>query len=435
MAALFVLMGSSFLATYLFVSGAWERDIDRQLKRDFDTVGQFLSYGPAAAGILGHLYSDIMFVVTDGDNMVYHSSAMCHSSYYDEVDTVDPIRNEGLWRSSSGKEFALLTAPMTVRDHVFMATIAIEKGPMNQSLQSLASILVLALGVAMAGAALWGFWLATRALSPLGRMARKMQSITTERLSERLAVENPSDEMGKTAIVFNQTMDRLENSYKKLKNFTAEVSHELRTPLTVIRSVGELALRAESDCARYRDAIGSMLEEADRLSSLVDTMLTLARADTGQSQPCLAGVDICALARSVAELLLVLAEEKGQIISIEAPSAPIVCALDESTAKRALVNVLDNAIRYTPRGGTIRMILGRPSSGRASIDVVDEAKAIPKSEREALFERFHRTSGGEPGHGLGLAIVKWAMELNRGEVAFVDHEGPGNRCRLEFTAE
>jgi signal transduction histidine kinase len=154
----------------------------------------------------------------------------------------------------------------------------------------------------MAGAALWGFWLATRALSPLGRMAQRMRSITTERLSERLIVENPSDEMGKTAIVFNLTMDRLESSFKKLKNFTAEVSHELRTPLAVIRSVGELALRVEGDSARYRDAIGSILEEADRLACLVDTMITLARADTGQSQPTFVPVDIGELLRSVAEL-------------------------------------------------------------------------------------------------------------------------------------
>ena len=115
-----------------------------------------------------------------------------------------------------------------------------------------------------------------------------------------------------------------------------------------------------------------MLEEADRLSVLVDTMLTLARADTGQSPPALAEVDLGALVRSVVEMLQVLAEEKGQHVEIAAPSTAIIGSLDKPTARRAIVNIVDNAIRYTPEGGTIRAILRRPSSDRAFIDIVDE---------------------------------------------------------------
>jgi len=193
-------------------------------------------------------------------------------------------------------------------------------------------------------------------------------------------------------------------------------------------------MRCGGDPLRYRDSIGSILEEADRLSGLVDTMLTLARADSGQAPPSFSHIDIVGLVRSVAELLHVLAEEKGQSISIEASSAPIICSLVDSAAKRALVNLLDNAIRYTPEGGTIRVIIGKPAADKASIDIVDEAQAIPESEREAIFERFHRLQGGEPGqgHGLGLAIAKWAIELNRGRVAFIDNDGSGNRCHIEL---
>ena len=449
-AALFVTMGSSFLAVYFFVRNAWESSIDRQLNQDFETVGSFLFYRPKSIGAQGHLYSDIMFLVKDGGRILYHSSAMCNSSYFTESGERETIPTEGLWRSSSGKVFALRSAPMMVSFRDCVATIAIDLGPMNQSLSSLANILLLALGAAMAGSVLGGFGLATRSLSPLGRMAEKMRSITTEGLSERLVVENPSDEMGRVAIVFNQTMDRLEASFTRLKSFAAEVSHELRTPLTAIRSVGELALRASmggggaipecvsssAEPASTREAIGSMLEEADRLSFLVDAMLTLARSDTGQSPPEPAEADLGALVLSVVETLQVLAEEKGQRIEMTPPEPAIIGSLDETTARRALVNVVDNAIRYTPAGGSIRVILRRPFPDKAFIDIVDGAEAIPESEREALFERFHRSprNRSSQGLGLGLAIARWAIELNGGKIAFVDHEGSGNCCRIELAA-
>ena len=156
---------------------------------------------------------------------------------------------------------------------------------MRDTLWTLAVILVMgipfAVGLAIAG----GYFLAGRVLTPVGAMADKAREITAESLAERLPVDNAEDEFGRLATVFNDTLSRLQDAFDRLRRFTADASHELRTPLTAMRSVGEVALRNTLDPSAYRDVIGSMLEEVDRLTRLVESLLTLTRADLGNIQP------------------------------------------------------------------------------------------------------------------------------------------------------
>src|SRR5213075_680445 len=146
--------------------------------------------------------------------------------------------------------------------------------------------------------------------------------INAERLNDRLPVDNPNDELGRLATVFNQTLTRLESSFDQMRRFTADASHELRTPLTAMRSVGEIGLRAKREPAEYREIIGSMLEEVDRLALLVDRLLTLSRADTGQATLNVDLVDMSQLAEEVGEQLGVLAEEREQTISVRFEVVP-----------------------------------------------------------------------------------------------------------------
>src|SRR5947208_10910981 len=170
--------------------------------------------------------------------------------------------------------------------------------------------------IAVVVAGLGGYVLARRALCPINRMAERARSINAERLNDRLPVDNPDDELGRLATVFNETLTRLESSFEQMRRFTADASHELRTPLTAIRSVGEVGLRGRRDEAAYREIIGSMLEEVDRLALLVDRLLTLSRADTGQTKLSIDIVDLSELAEEIAEQLGVLAEEKNQSIQL-----------------------------------------------------------------------------------------------------------------------
>ena len=162
--------------------------------------------------------------------------------------------------------------------------VARSEAPLMQDLRSLTLVLLLGLPVGVLAAVVGGYSLARRALAPLDRMTERARTINAERLQDRLPVDNPQDELGRLATVFNDTLGRLESSFEQMRRFTSDASHELRTPLTAIRSVGEVGLRGRREEGAYREIIGSMLEEADRLALLVDRLLTLVSCRCGQGE-------------------------------------------------------------------------------------------------------------------------------------------------------
>ena len=307
--------------------------------------------------------------------------------------------------------------------------VARSEAAMRQELRELAIIFVFGLPIAVVIAGLGGYTLARRALAPIEQMTARARSITAERLSDRLPVSNPDDEMGRLATVFNETLGRLQQSFDQMGRFTADVSHELRTPLTAIRSVGEVGLRGHRDEAAYRGIIGSMLEEVDRLASLVDRLLALSRAETHQATLSLDEVELARLAEDVVGHLAVLAEEKRQTITIEAGPAPRVRA-DRLVLRQALINLVDNAIKFTPAGGEIRIRLSdAPLETR--VDVVDSGPGVPPEARERIFDRFYRSDGLDAGgSGLGLSLARGAVEALGGHVTLEDTGARGSTFRI-----
>ena len=290
------------------------------------------------------------------------------------------------------------------------------------SVGQLRLILAFGLPLAVAAAGLGGYVLATRALRPVERMTEQARTITAERLGDRLPVENPDDEMGRLAVVFNGTLSRLQDSFDQMRRFTADVSHQLRTPLTAIRSVGEVGLRSHRDEASYRAVIGSMLEEADRLATLVDRLLTLSRAETGQSTLHIEPIDMRGLADDVASHLGVLAEEQQQALEIEGVR-PAIALGDRLVIRQALINLVDNAIKFSGISGKVRIRVGE-ERGRVVADVSDSGPGIPIAARERIFDRFYRASSAAGGTGLGLAVARGAVEANGGELT-LESTGPG----------
>ena len=304
---------------------------------------------------------------------------------------------------------------------------------MREQIRTVALILLLGLPVAVATAGLGGYMLARRALAPIERMTERAETITAERLSDRLPVSNPDDEMGRLATVFNATLGRLEASFEQMRRFTADVSHELRTPLTAIRSVGEVGLRGRRDEAGYRTIIGSMLEEVDRLAGLVDRLLTLSRAETGVAARSIEPIALKALAESVVADLAVLAEEKSQQVVIEAHGSPRGVG-DRLMVRQALINLVDNAIKFAPAGTAIVIRVGE-SAADATIDVIDRGPGIAAAAREHIFDRFFRASSAPAdvvGTGLGLSIAKSAVETSGGTLTLdqTDQHGSTFRIRL-----
>jgi heavy metal sensor kinase len=325
----------------------------------------------------------------------------------------------------------VLSRRIRIVDVPVIVQVARSEAGMQQELRDLLLVLLFGLPLAVALAGLGGYTLARRALAPVERMTERARSITAERLSDRLPVAHPDDEMGRLATVFNETLSRLEASFGQMRQFTADVSHELRTPLTAIRSVGEVGLREHRDDAEYRSIIGSMLEEADRLASLVDRLLTLSRTEMGESKAVDDEVDLRALAEEVGSHLGVLAEEKKQSIAVEALDTPRVRA-DRLGVRQAVINLVDNAIKFSPVGGRIVIRVAETPRGTV-LDVIDSGPGIDAESRPRIFDRFYRAataSGAASGTGLGLSIARSAVEASAGRLTLESTDAAGSTFRI-----
>jgi heavy metal sensor kinase len=412
---------------YVFVSRNASQTLNQRLRGDFQWASAMVEQTPEG-GITW--YEDIneeesfwLQVWSPEGQLLYQNSEAIRSS-------LEGSRELAL---GGGEPIAVLDHPvapvrvLTQRGTIGVTPVIIQVGrselAMQEGLAQIALILALGLPLAVAVAGLGGYTLARRALLPIERMTERAQTITAENLHDRLPVENPDDEMGRLATVFNETLGRLEASFEQMRRFTSDVSHQLRTPLTSIRSVGEVGLRDRRDEAAYRGIIGSMLEEADRLASLVDRLLTLSRAETRQARLTAEDLDVGELASEVAGHLEVLAEEQSQAISVERSGTPHAFA-DRFVVRQALINLVDNAIKFTPAGGSIRIRVAE-AVDHVVIDVIDSGPGVDAAARDHIFDRFYRAAdSGTPGAGLGLSIAKGAVEAAGGRLTLAA-SGPG----------
>lgn len=305
---------------------------------------------------------------------------------------------------------------------------------MRHALDEIVNVSMLGFPLAVALAAIGGYLIATRSLRPLDAMARQARRIRSESLSERLPNPNPSDELGRLATVFNETLTRLEASFAELQRFTADASHELRSPLTALRAVGEVALRDGNDLATLRETIGSMLEEAQRLTDLVDALLTLARMDATKAGARREEVNIARLLDEVRDQFEVLANEKHQTITVTCP-ADLTLQADRTLLHLALVNLIHNAIQHAPADSQISITATR-GAGKIDISVKDYGAGIPREYHEKIFERFFRIdkarSRAHGGAGLGLAIAKQAVERDGARIILEDNAPHGSVFRIQF---
>jgi len=302
--------------------------------------------------------------------------------------------------------------------------LAYSTEPLKQRLFEFLGLLLLAMPLALVAAGFAGYRVAGKAINPLEQMARQTEQITAQRLNERIPVVNPDDEFGHMARVLNGLLARLSESFEKLQHFTSDVSHELRTPLAAIRSVGEVGLQEDHSTEKYRDIIGSMLEEVARLTAMIDTLLTIAHADSGEVHLQRTVFKLSDLVQESIAVVGVLAEDKRQTIVVDGQSQPSISA-DRNFLRMAVINLLDNAVKYSPPGSAIRLHL---SDGDAASDLAqfvelaieDEGPGIPEDKAARVFDRFYRIDEWRTrdagGAGLGLAIAKWAVETHGGTI-------------------
>lgn len=336
-------------------------------------------------------------------------------------------------RLPDGTRVRLVSRVHTLDGHLLLIRLAHSEEPLFSRLRELfaASLVVLPLALGIAGLA--GYGLARRALSPIEEMARRAQEITPDRLDARLPNESSEDELGQLARVFNNTLARLEKAFEQLRRFTSDASHELRTPLAMIRSVGEVGLQKDGTRKEYRDIVGSMLEEVNRLTSLIDNLLTISRADSGHIQLHPTVVPVMALAREAAGLFEILMEEKSQRLIVAGDEHAQVKA-DCLFIRQALVNIFHNAVKYSPVGEAI-LVNVRNGDGRVVVEIQDNGPGIPAEDQPRIFDRFYRVDKARwresGGAGLGLSIAKWAVEAHGGTITL--HSEPDKGCLFRVT--
>ncbi len=334
---------------------------------------------------------------------------------------------------SRGVPFRILSARSDLNGRPVVVQVARSEAPLRQDRWDLALVLLLGLPLAACVAGIGGYWLARWALAPVDRMTARARAISAARLQDRLPVENPADELGRLATVVNDMLGRLEAAFGQMQRFTSDVSHELRTPLMAMRTVGEVSLRGPRDASTYRDTVGSMLEEVDRLSCLVDRLLALSRAEQAAGQPTLEPVDLAGVATEVRTQLDVLAEEKGQTIAVTG-SVPAVAMADPVLLRQALTNLVDNAIRHSPDGARVQVHVWVDGS-RCGLDIEDNGPGIAPERRARIFDRFYRgaeAAGG--GAGLGLGIARWAVDAMGGRLTLVGSPHAGSLFRIDLPA-
>jgi heavy metal sensor kinase len=395
------------VGVFVFVRTSLYRTLDQQIREDLATIEKVYREETGDLGELA-LRTGMQFEVTEGLTVIHRTAG---------------------WPPAGAVPFR--RAALDDSTHRIIA--ARDERSVRQTLWTLAVIMATAIPCAVGVAIVGGYLLAGRVLAPVGAMADTARRITAESLDARLPVANSADEFGRLAGVFNETLSRLDAAFEQLRRFTADASHELRTPLTAIRSVGEVALQRSLPTEGYREVIGSMLEEVDRLARLVENLLLLTRAEAGRIPLSRAIVDLRELVASVSDGLRVLAEEKNQELIVEL-SGPVAVHCDATVLRQGITNLLHNAIKYTPPKGVIRVAATSNASGDAVIEVQDSGPGIPAVDQQRVFERFYRVdqarSRDTGGTGLGLAIARWTVEASGGRIELESMAGQGALFRV-----
>jgi heavy metal sensor kinase len=442
LAGLLLIYGASASALMFFHLRA---QLDRLAIEELETVEGFLTFDSSGKLSLRNDYHDhpypaqeqerLMEVWSQDGTLLYRNEVLGDRDMgaAPEPDEGAASYSQRSIRLRDGTSVRLTSKRHTIEGHPTLIRLGFSEASLWQSFWQTVLGLLAGLPLALGAAGLAGHFLARRALSPIERMARRAHEINAERLDARLNVENSDDEMGRLAQAFNETLARLERSFEQLRRFTSDAAHELRTPLTAIRSVGEVGLQSQGATEHYREVIGSMLEESGRLSRLVDSLLTIARADAGQIRLKKEPVAVLPFVREVTSLLDVLAEEKHQRLSIDSAVSAEVQA-DQPILRQVLINLLDNAIKHSPGGGRISIRVRTGDNGSVAVEVEDSGPGIPVEHRERVFDRFYRIddsrSREQGGAGLGLAIAKWGADVHGGRLELDCHEGRGCIFRL-----
>jgi heavy metal sensor kinase len=272
-----------------------------------------------------------------------------------------------------------------------------------------------------------GWFMARRAVSGVEAITQTAQKISAGTLEQRVPVKAAGDEIDQLAMTFNQMLDRIGVLIKEIKEMSDNIAHDLRSPITRIRGMAEVTLTTAKGLSEYETMASSAIEECDRLLDMINTMLMISKTEAGVDQPAREEIDLCAIIKDACELFEPTAEDQGLALRVEAQQGCAVLG-DTRMIQRMLANLLDNAIKYTPAGGTVSVTVGENGTGDAVVSIKDTGIGISAEDLPRIFDRFYRCdqSRSQGGVGLGLSLARAIAKAHGGEIAVESVPGAGS---------
>ena len=372
------------------------------------------------------------FRVGTGGRWLYGSPGS--DGWGDTVPQAGPLSNEDAGRTITvdGHPVRILAAELATRDAMWVVEAGIPVTEFYETLNELAWLIAIGSPVALLLAAAGGYWMSRRALEPVDAITTAARSIGAHNLSKRLPLRGVDDELDRLSQTLNETFARLEDAFRRTTQFTADASHELRTPVAIVRTAAEVARQRPRSEAEYTDTLDRIVGETERMSRLIDDLLLLAREDAGATASMAEAMDLAEVVRDACEEGRILAGAAGLSFVADVPaSCPIVG--DPQGLRRLVVILLDNAAKYTPRGGTVTVRMSVETS-TVTIEVRDTGVGIRGSDVRHIFERFYRVNADRSrktgGAGLGLSIAQAIAARHRGTIAVDSPTRAGSVFRI-----
>lgn len=378
---------------------------------------------------------DYLEVYVETGDLIYRSAFLqAHQSALLPPDQVKrPIMRS---RKIDGRPFRFVFRKLSeINRHIYTVEMGVPADDVVETLQQFRFYLLMFAPLLLLVAAGVGYWLSRRALSPVDSLVRTAREVSGTNLSNRLQKLETGDELQRLSDTLNEMLDRIENAFLRITQFTADASHELRTPVSLIRTEAELALRRSRGEAEYKESLRHILLEAERTTALIEQLLSMARADSGRETLNLLPVDLRQMLDTVVEGWQQVASIRNLQFSASLPRADSFVMGDESLLRRLAEILLDNAFKYTPSPGSVHVSLEQRGEN-AVITLQDSGVGIAEEDQSKIFERFYRVdkarSRAQGGAGLGLAIAHWIVAQHRGTIKVESRPGHGAIFRVEL---
>jgi heavy metal sensor kinase len=377
---------------------------------------------------------DYLDIRDDHGELIYRSAFL-----RDHVLNIDAAESSSLPvfhnRRIDKRPFRFMVQRVEANGHAYIATMGAPSEDVVETLDLFRTYLITVAPLLFLIAAGGGYWLSRRALAPVDALVRTAREISGTNLNSRLPKLETGDELQRLSDTLNEMLGRIEVAFSRITQFTADASHELRTPVSLMRTEAELALRRSRGEAEYQESLRHILLEAERTTALIEQLLSLARADSGRETLHMQPVDLRQTLPSVIDGWQQVATIRNLQLSASIDNGDSYVLGDEAALRRLADILLDNAFKYTPSPGTVRLSLLQ-NAGNVTIAVQDSGIGIAEEEQRRIFERFYRVdkarSRAQGGAGLGLAIAHWIVSLHHGSIRVESRPGDGTTFLVEL---